>query len=48
MSEIYPGKKIRAGLLWTDGPRLMEIPDAVIQSYIRQLWDLDPASLDAS
>ena len=47
MSEIYPGRKIRAGLLWTDGPRLMEVPEAMIQSYIRQLWDLNPASLDA-
>jgi ATP-dependent helicase/nuclease subunit A len=24
--EIYPGKGVRAALLWTDGPRLMEIP----------------------
>ena len=31
----------------TRGARLMEVPNAVIQTYIRQLWDLDPASLDA-
>ena len=48
LSEIYPGKKVRAALLWTDGPNLMEVPSPVIQTYIRQLWDLDPASLDAS
>lgn len=24
--EIYPDRKIRCALLWTDGPRLMEIP----------------------
>jgi ATP-dependent helicase/nuclease subunit A len=47
LDEIYPGKKIRAALLWTDGARLMEIPDSVIQKHIRQLWDLDPSSLDA-
>jgi len=47
LGEIYPGKKVRAGLLWTDGPRLMEVPGGVIQTYIRQLWDLDLASLDA-
>ncbi len=47
LGEIYPGKQIRAALLWTDGARLMEISDAVIQTFIRQLWDLDPASLDA-
>ena len=27
--------------------KLMEVPNTVIQTYIRQLWDLDPASLDA-
>jgi len=47
LGEIYPGKQIRAALLWTDGARLMEVPTTVIQTYIRQLWDLDPASLDA-
>ncbi len=48
LGEIYPGKRVRAALLWTDGPRLMEIPSATIQEYIRRLWDLDPGSLDAS
>ena len=48
LGEIYPAKKVRAVLLWTDGPRLMEIPAATLQAYIRQLWDLDPSSLDAS
>lgn len=47
LGEISPGKQIRAALLWTDGARLMEVPATVIQTYIRQLWDLDPASLDA-
>ena len=47
LGEIYPGKRVRAALLWTDGPRLMEIPPATIQEYIRRLWDLDPGSLDA-
>ncbi len=48
LREIYPGRQIRPALLWTDGPRLMEIPAAVINGYIARLWDLDPASLDAS
>ena len=47
LREIYPGRQLRAALLWTDGARLMEIPEATIQSYITKLWDLDPASLDA-
>jgi ATP-dependent helicase/nuclease subunit A len=26
LARIYPGRSIRAGLLWTDGARLMEVP----------------------
>ena len=26
LKKLFPGHAIRAGLLWTDGPRLMEIP----------------------
>lgn len=47
LREIYPGKSIRPALLWTDGPRLMDIPDNVIKDAIRRLWALDLASLDA-
>jgi ATP-dependent helicase/nuclease subunit A len=47
LREIYPGKLVRCALLWTDGPRLMEIPAAMVDDYINRLWDLDPASLDA-
>lgn len=48
LQEIYPQRTIKAALLWTDGPRLMEIPESMIESYIKRLWDLDVASLDAS
>ena len=47
LTEIYPGRAIRTALLWTDGPRLMEIPQNVIQDYVKRLWDLDMSSLDA-
>ncbi|HML27747.1 MAG TPA: PD-(D/E)XK nuclease family protein, partial [Hyphomicrobium sp.] len=47
LAEIYPGKTIRAALLWTDGPRLMEIPSDVLDGYTARLWDLDLGSLDA-
>jgi len=30
LSRIYPGKSIRCALLWTDGPRLMALSDAVL------------------
>jgi ATP-dependent helicase/nuclease subunit A len=29
--QIYPGLRVRCVLLWTDGPRLMELPDAVLE-----------------
>ena len=48
LKEIYPGRTIRAALLWTDGPHLMEIPAPLVQDYVIRLWDLDTASLDAS
>ena len=48
LAEIYPGRRIRAALLWTDGPRLMEIPTELLDSCTERLWDLDVASLDAS
>jgi ATP-dependent helicase/nuclease subunit A len=48
LREIYPKHKIRPALLWTDGPRLMEIPESLINGYIARLWNLDSASLDAA
>lgn len=30
--EIFTGMPVRCGLLWTDGPRLMEISDAVLDA----------------
>ena len=47
LREIYPHKRIRAALLWTDGPRLMEIPADILRDYGERLWNLDVASLDA-
>jgi len=48
LGEIYPGRTVRAALLWTDGPRLMEIPAQVLDGFTARLWDLDFGSLDAS
>ncbi|MFA5955278.1 double-strand break repair helicase AddA [Hyphomicrobium sp.] len=47
LREIYPDKVVRAALLWTDGPRLMEIPPDVLDGYTTRLWDLNLGSLDA-
>ena len=46
LREIYPRHRVRAALLWTDGPRLMEIPADILREYGERLWKLDIASLD--
>jgi ATP-dependent helicase/nuclease subunit A len=48
LREIYAGRMIKTALLWTDGPRIMPIPDAVLDEYTARLWDLDVSHLDAS
>ena len=35
-SELYEGKTIICALLWTDGPRLMDVPDALMDAVD---WD---------
>ncbi len=45
LQEIYPGRRLRAALLWTDGPRLMEIPAELLRDYGARLWKLDTADL---
>jgi len=42
---LYPGRPLRAALLWTDGPRLMEIPSTYLDDAERRLL-AGPASLD--
>ncbi len=41
IEQIYPGRTVRAAILWTDGPHLMEIPAKLLSSYAARLWDLD-------
>ena len=38
---------IRAALLWTDGPRIMQVPGEVLDQYSLRLWELDLSRLDA-
>jgi ATP-dependent helicase/nuclease subunit A len=45
--EIVPDKPVRAALLWTQGPYLMEIPQETLDAYAAELWRLDISSLDA-
>ncbi len=35
LRALYPKKRVRAALLWTDGPRLMELPEALLDGALR-------------
>lgn len=41
LQDIVPGKPVRAALLWTQGPHLMEIPNEILDSATKDLWRLD-------
>jgi ATP-dependent helicase/nuclease subunit A len=30
LRAVFPGRRVEAALVWTDGPRLMPIPEAVM------------------
>jgi len=34
LATLYPDRAIRAALLWTDGPRLMEIPAEMLKKFM--------------
>jgi ATP-dependent helicase/nuclease subunit A len=46
LKKLFPGRTLRAALLWTDGPRLMEIPSTSLDAAERSLSTGD-RSLDA-
>src|SRR3546814_175015 len=33
LARIYPGREVRCFLLWTDGPRLMQLSDALLAGH---------------
>jgi ATP-dependent helicase/nuclease subunit A len=37
LSRIYPGKTVRAALLFTDGPKLMDVPAAAMDAALTKL-----------
>jgi len=47
VSRIFSEQRVRAAILWTDGPRIMEIPGDMLDAAQQRLWQLDPANLDA-
>jgi ATP-dependent helicase/nuclease subunit A len=46
LSRLFPGQALRAALLWTDGPRLMEIPSTLVDGAERGMLQRG-RSLDA-
>jgi ATP-dependent helicase/nuclease subunit A len=48
LAEIYPGRAIKAALLWTEAPRIMQVPTELLDEYGARLWSLDLSVLDAN
>jgi len=44
VQRIFPGMQVRAAILWTDGPRIMEIPADLLDARQRRLWQLEEAT----
>ena len=37
LAEIFPGRRIEAALVWTDGPKLMPIPENMVAEALARL-----------
>ncbi|MDB5494336.1 MAG: helicase, UvrD/Rep family [Phenylobacterium sp.] len=37
LTEVFPGRRIEAALVWTDGPKLMPIPENLIRQSLAEL-----------
>ena len=44
LQHAFPGRTVRAALLWTDGARIMEIPAAQLDHVGSGLWERAAAS----
>jgi ATP-dependent helicase/nuclease subunit A len=33
LAAIYPGRRVRCALLWTDGPSLLELPEDLLDRH---------------
>ncbi len=43
LEQIYPGKSVRAAIVWTHTARIMGIPDTQLAQFRSRLWELDPS-----
>lgn len=48
LQAIHPGKTVRCALLWTDGPRLMELPGESLDAALAKGFAAQAAKLDDS
>jgi ATP-dependent helicase/nuclease subunit A len=37
LGEVFPGRRIEAALVWTDGPKLMAVPEILIARSLAEL-----------
>ena len=37
LAEVFPGRRIEAALVWTDGPKLMVVPENIIAATLAEL-----------
>ena len=37
LREVFPGQVIEAALVWTDGPKLMPVPEKVMADALARL-----------
>jgi ATP-dependent helicase/nuclease subunit A len=45
-AKVFPGKRVVCGLVFTDGPRLLQLSDSVLEAEIRSMASrLDPAGV---
>jgi ATP-dependent helicase/nuclease subunit A len=42
LKKVFGGKRIVSGLLWTAAPKLMRLPDDLLDARLARLADLDP------
>jgi ATP-dependent helicase/nuclease subunit A len=37
LADVFPGRRIEAALIWTDGPKLMPVPENLMAQCLAQL-----------
>jgi ATP-dependent helicase/nuclease subunit A len=37
LGEVHPGRRIEAALLWTDGPKLMSVPETMMRRALDRI-----------